>query len=78
MIKTMCLELYYSGGGLIKRDILYHGDKEEIARAIEHDENELYEFMRTRDDKGIHSFCFSGFMFAKEGICAAQLTEPTI
>ena len=32
--------------------------------------------MLTRDDKGAKAFCFGGFMFSKEIIIAAQMTEP--
>lgn len=78
MIKTMHLELYYSEGGGVQKDILYHGSAEEIASNIERDENDLLEYMQTRDDKGCRAFCFSGFMFAKRGLVAAQFTEPDI
>lgn len=77
MIKTMHIELYYSEGG-VQKDILYHGSLEEIAANIERDENDLLEYMRTRDDKGSRVFCFAGFMFAKKGLIAAQFTEPDI
>ena len=78
MIKTMQLEIYYSGGGYLTKDILYHGDMKEIASAIERDENDLLKYMKTKDDCGEKAFCFQGFMFLKNGIIAAQFTEPTI
>ena len=66
-------------GGYIKREISYQGDSlEEIARDIERDENSLLEYMQTGDTNGECSFCFGGFMFRKEGIIAAQFTEPDI
>ena len=34
--------------------------------------------MQTGDTNGVGSFCFGGFMFRKEGIIAAQFTEPDI
>lgn len=77
MIKTMHLELYYPGGG-VRKDILYHGSLEEIAASIGRDENDLLEYMQTKNDKGCRVFCFAGFMFAKEGLIAAQFTEPDI
>lgn len=77
MIKTMHIELYYSEGG-VRKDILYHGSLEEIAANIERDENDLLEYMRTRDDKGSRAFCFAGFIFVKNGLIAAQFTEPDI
>ena len=62
----------------MKKDILYHGDMEEIASAIERDENALLRYMKTKDDCGEKAFCFQGFMFLKKDIIAAQFTEPTI
>ena len=65
------------GGGHIEKDLFYQGgSEEETASLIMKDENELMEYMRTRDDRGIKSFCFCGFMFEKEKIIAAQLSEP--
>ncbi len=78
MIKTMNLELFFSGGGYLKKELLYEGSLEEIAKSIENDENSLLEYMQTKDDKGSPLFCFSGFMFQKKGIIAAQFTEPDI
>lgn len=80
MKKEMCLELYnVGGGGKIEKTLSYRGDSlEEIAKQIQHDENELLYYMRTHDFKGEKSFCFAGFMFQKAGIFAAQLTEPEI
>lgn len=79
MIKTMNLEIYSNGGGYIKREISYQGEStEEIARNIDRDENSLLEYMQTGDTNGVGSFCFGGFMFRKEGIIAAQFTEPDI
>lgn len=62
----------------MKKDILYHGDMEEIAKEIERDENSLLEYMRTKDEHEEKAFCFQGFMFLKKDIIAAQFTEPTI
>lgn len=77
MTKTMKLEIYFMGGGYINRDIMYIGESmEDIAQNINRDENNLLEYMQSQDDKGIKSFCFGGFMFQKEGIIAAQITEP--
>jgi hypothetical protein len=78
MEKTMMLEIF-RGGGVLERELLYTGKTlEEIAGAIERDENELLYFMSTGDDKGQKSFCFQGFMFRKDGIDAAQISEPVI
>lgn len=49
---------------------------EEIAAQIQRDENDLLEYMTTGDDKGRKSFCFAGFMFRKDIIDAAQMSEP--
>ena len=78
MIKKMVLSLYLcDGGGHIERDLFYQGgSEEEIANLITKDESELLEYMCTRDDHGIGCFCFCGFMFDKEKIIAAQLSEP--
>lgn len=77
MKKEMCLELYFSGGNSVKRDLFYQGDSlAEIAKQIQNDENELLYYMRTHDFKGEKCFCFAGFMFQKGGIIAAQLKEP--
>lgn len=79
MKKEMCLELYFSGGNCVSRDLFYQGDSlTEIAKQIQHDENELLYYMRTHDFKGEKYFCFAGFMFQKGGIMAAQLKEPDI
>ena len=79
MKKEMCLELYFSGGGALKKDLFYEGDTlKEIARQIDNDKNNLLEYMRTHDFKGEKSFCFAGFMFQKGGLLAAQLKEPDI
>ena len=43
---------------------------------IDRDENALLEYMMTGDIKGQKSFCFAGFMFRKDCIEAAQLSEP--
>ena len=76
MVKRMRIELNFSGGGSIDKELIYKGSSEEIAKAIEHDENSLLEYMRTGDIKGSRSFCFAGFMFQKKGLVAAQITEP--
>ena len=76
MEKRMKIELNFSGGGTICKEILYIGTSEEIARQIENDENELLEYMLTGNIKGAQSFCFGGFMFKKKGLVAAQMKEP--
>ena len=77
MNKRMRLQIFYGGGSVIDREITYHGETlEEIAEAVDRDNNELLEYMLTRDDKGAKAFCFGGFMFSKEIIIAAQMTEP--
>ena len=79
MKKEMCLELYFSGGNSVSRDLFYQGDSlTEIAKQIQNDENELLYYMRTHDFKNEKCFCFAGFMFQKSGIIAAQLKEPDI
>ena len=40
------------------------------------DENALLQYMETEEDFGVKSFVFQGFMFKKDGILAAQITEP--
>ncbi len=40
------------------------------------DENALLEYMEAEEDFGVKSFVFQGFMFKKDGILAAQITEP--
>lgn len=79
MKKRMNLEIYFSGGGYIKREITYQGkDLKEISNLIMQDENNLLEYMRTHDFKGEKSFCFCGFMFQKAAILAAQISEPEL
>ena len=76
MVKTMLLEIYNRGGGL-EKELQYQGeDLTEIAEQINRDENELLEYMTTGDDMGQKSFVFAGFMFRKDIIDAAQMTEP--
>lgn len=76
MKKTMNLCLFYMGGVEIDREIEYNGENlEEIARQIDKDENDLLYYMRSEDDGGEKCFCFSGFMFRKEGLLTAQLSE---
>ena len=61
----------------MEKELQYHGDSlEEIAAQIDRDENALMEYMTTGDDKGQKSFVFAGFMFRKDIIDAAQMTEP--
>ena len=63
--------------GGIEKDLVYEGDTDEqIAKDIMRDENALLEYMETEEDLGVKSFVFQGFMFKKDGILAAQLTEP--
>lgn len=55
----------------------YEGDTlEQIAAAIERDENALLQYMRTGETLGEKAFCFQGFMFRKDGLAAAQMQEP--
>ena len=75
MTKTMLLAIY-NRGGVLEKELQYHGTPEEIAAQIERDENALLEYMTTGDDKGRKSFVFAGFMFRKDIIDAAQMTEP--
>lgn len=64
-------------GGVLEKELEYHGkDLKEIAAQIDRDENALMEYMMTGDIKGQKSFCFAGFMFRKDCVEAAQLTEP--
>lgn len=76
MKKTMNLSLLYAGGVEIDREIEYDGENlEDIAKQIDKDENDLLYYMRSEDDGGEKCFCFSGFMFRKEGLLTAQLSE---
>ena len=76
MKKSMNLSLLYAGGVEIDREIEYDGENlEDIAKQIDKDENDLLYYMRSEDDGGEKCFCFSGFMFRKEGILTAQLSE---
>lgn len=76
MVKKMQLVLY-NRGGVLEKELEYHGkDLNEIAAQINRDENALLEYMMTGDIKGQKSFCFAGFMFRKDCVEAAQLTEP--
>lgn len=76
MTKTMMLAIYNRGGGVLEKELQYKGSREEIAAQIDRDENALLAYMRTGDDLGEKSFCFAGFMFRKDLIEAAQMTEP--
>ena len=76
MVKKMQLVLY-NRGGVLEKELEYQGkDLKEIAAQINRDENALMEYMMTGDIKGQKSFCFAGFMFRKDCVEAAQLTEP--
>lgn len=76
MKKSMNLSLLYAGGVEIDREIEYDGENlEDIAKQIDKDENDLLYYMRSEDDDGEKCFCFSGFMFRKEGLLTAQLSE---
>lgn len=75
MTKTMMLAIY-NRGGVLEKELQYQGSPEEIAAQIEQDENALLEYMTTGDDRGQKSFVFAGFMFRKDMIEAAQMTEP--
>ena len=77
MIKTMNLEIIFAGGGVLTKELSYRGETmEEIAAQIDRDENALLEFMETGEDHGKASFVFAGFMFRKDRIEAAQMSEP--
>lgn len=77
MTKKMILSLVFYGGGQLEKELFYKGSsEEEIAKIIMDDENELFKYMITHDDKGVKAFCFCGFMVEKEKIMAAQLSEP--
>ena len=76
MTKTIMLAIY-NRGGVLEKELQYQGGSmEEIAAQINRDENALMEYMTTGDDKGQKSFVFCGFMFRKDIIDAAQMTEP--
>lgn len=76
MKKSMNLSLLYAGGVEIDREIEYDGENlEDIAKQIDKDENDLLYYMRSEDDGGEKCFCFSGFMFRKEGLLTAQFSE---
>ncbi len=76
MVKKMQLVLY-NRGGVLEKELEYQGkDLNEIAAQINRDENALLEYMMSGDIKGQKSFCFAGFMFRKDCVEAAQLTEP--
>lgn len=76
MKKSMNLSILYAGGVEIDREIEYDGENlEDIAKQIDKDENDLLYYMRSEDDGGEKCFCFSGFMFRKEGILTAQFSE---
>lgn len=76
MKKRIRLEIY-TGGGYFDKEIIYEGDTEkEIAKMIDKDQNDLLQYMMTGDEKGVKAFCFCGYMFRKEGIIAAQMSEP--
>ena len=76
MTKTMQLAIY-NRGGVLEKELQYQGGSlQEIAAQIQRDENDLLEYMTTGDDKGRKSFVFAGFMFRKDIIDAAQMTEP--
>lgn len=76
MVKSMKLEIF-NRGGVLEKELQYQGGSlEEIAAQINRDEAALMEYMQTGDDKGRKSFCFAGFMFRKDIIDAAQMSEP--
>lgn len=73
--KSIKIELFYPWGG-VEKDLTYYGETmEEIAADIDRDNNELLYYLRTGDGKGEKAFCFGGFMFQKEGIYAAKMSE---
>lgn len=77
MTCRMLLELYYTNFLHIEKELSYHGDDmKEIGEDIDRDTNALIEYMRTEDDAGEPTFCFSGFCFRKKGLIAASLSEP--
>lgn len=77
MTCRMILELYYTNFLHIEKELVYHGDDmKEIGEDIDRDTNAIIEYMRTEDDAGEPTFCFSGFCFRKKGLIAASLSEP--
>lgn len=76
MTCKMNLDLYYDETH-IEKELIYHGDSYvELAENIDRDTNELVHYMRTFDEQGEKTFCFSGFCFLKRGLIAASLSEP--
>ena len=79
MKRTMNLSITYTLGGAHEKEIVYEGGTlEEIAKQITDDENQLLYYMRTGDDEGERCFYFGGFMFRKDGLLMAQMTEGVI
>ena len=73
----MRLELYLYGGAYIDKEISYEGaNKKEIAKLIDKDQNDLLQYMQTGDKHGQEAFCFGGYIFKKDNIAAAQMSEP--
>ncbi len=61
----------------IETVVEYQGDDaNQIALMIAKDENELLDYLRTGQDKGIEAFCFQGLMIRKSIIQTARFTEP--
>ena len=76
MTKSMRIELYFSGGGYIEKELAYTGnDMQEIAKRIENDENALLEYLMTGEENGAGAFCFCGFVVRKNGIVAGMFSE---
>ena len=79
MKKTMILHLLYAGGVEFEKELEYiREDLEDIANQINKDENNLFYYMRTGENHDELCFCFCGFMFRKEGLLAAQITEGVL
>ena len=66
------------GGGIaqLEHDVVYKGESAaDIVKQVDHDNNELLEYMRTGNTKGEECFFFNGLMLRKAFIAAARLTE---
>jgi hypothetical protein len=68
---SMTLTLYYKGGEMLTKDLVYDGDSIEAAAAVNRDEEKLLAFMQQEGG----CCAIQGFMFGREGLRAAELTE---
>jgi hypothetical protein len=71
----MTLMLYYKGGELITKDLQYHGDSIEAAAQIDRDTERISQFMDSEDARHC---TIQGFMFTRDGLRAAQISEGVI